>query len=167
MAKTALTKRGTVAEIKREFEIYNKLNTRVKNQATHISISFAAGERVEAAKKIEFAEKLLEKLNFKNVSFLVVEHHDKEYEHFHIIAGRIRDDGTTVKEWKIAERAIEVTPQQAQDEVLEIVEKIEERYQTENKKEHPLTKIAKMPRDFGITDFAEKHDFYANGKLED
>ncbi len=99
----------TQAEIKKEFEIYNRLNCRVKNQAAHISVSFATGERVKAEKKIEFAEKLLEKLDFKNVPFLVVEHHDKEYEHFHIIAGRIRDDGTTVKEWKIAERAIEAT----------------------------------------------------------
>ncbi len=100
---------GNQAEIKKEFEIYNKLNCRVKNQATHISVSFALGERVKREKKIEFAEKLLEKLDFKNIPFLVVEHHDKEYEHFHIIAGRIRDDGTTVKEWKIAERTIEAT----------------------------------------------------------
>ena len=100
---------GTQAEIKKEFEIYNRLNCRVKNQATHISVSFAPGERVKAKKKIELAEKLLEKLDFKNIPFLVVEHHDKEYEHFHIIAGRIRDDGTTVKEWEIAERAIEAT----------------------------------------------------------
>lgn len=100
---------GTQAEIKKEFEVYNQLNCRVKNQAAHISVSFALGEKVKAEKKIEFAERLLEKLDFKRVPFLVVEHHDKEYEHFHIIAGRIRDDGTTVKEWKIAERAIEAT----------------------------------------------------------
>lgn len=100
---------GTKAEIKQEFEIYNKLNSRVKNQASHISVSFALGERVKTEKKIELAEKLLEKLDFKNVPFLVVEHYDKEYEHFHIIAGRIRDDGTTVKEWKIAERTIKAT----------------------------------------------------------
>ena len=88
---------GTQAEIKKEFEIYNQLNSRVKNQATHISVSFALGECIKTEKKIEFAEKLLEKLDFKNVPFLLVEHHDKEYEHFHIIAGRIRDDGATVK----------------------------------------------------------------------
>ena len=100
---------GTQAEIKKEFESYNQLNCRVKNQATHISVSFASGERVKAEKKIELAEKLLEKLDFKRIPFLVVEHHDKQYEHIHIIAGRIRDDGTTVKEWEIAERAIEAT----------------------------------------------------------
>lgn len=31
----------------------------------------------------------------------------------------------------------------------------------------PLTRIAKMAKDVGVTDFAERHDFYANGKLED
>lgn len=100
---------GTMAEIKQEFEAYNKQNPRIKNQATHISVSFSQGERVKTEKKIELAEKLLEKLDFKNVPYLVVEHFDKDYEHFHIIAGRIRDDGTTVKEWEIADRAINAT----------------------------------------------------------
>ena len=113
---------GTMAEIKQEFEVYNKLNSRVKNQASHISVSFALGERVKTEKKIELAEKLLEKLDFKNVPFLVVEHYDKEYEHFHIIAGRIRDDGTTVKEWQMAERAIEATKELERELGLKQVE---------------------------------------------
>lgn len=100
---------GTAADIREDFEEYNKLNGRVKNQATHISISLAPGEHLAPREKVEFAEKLLEKLDFKDVPYLVVEHHDKEYEHFHIVAGRIRADGSTVKEWKIAERAIEAT----------------------------------------------------------
>lgn len=115
---------GTMAEIKQEFEAYNKLNSRVKNQAAHISVSFGLGEKVKTEKKIELAEKLLEKLDFKNVPFLVVEHHDKEYEHFHIIAGRIRDDGTTVKEWEIAERAIKATKELERELGLKQVEYI-------------------------------------------
>jgi hypothetical protein len=58
-------------------------------------------------------------------------------------------------------------PPQAQTEVLEIVEEIEERYKSADKKEHPLAKIAKMAKDLGVSDLAERHDFYANGKLED
>lgn len=42
---------GTASEIKKEFEVYNKLNTRVKNQATHISISFAPGEKSRLKRK--------------------------------------------------------------------------------------------------------------------
>lgn len=115
---------GTMAEIKQEFEAYNKLNSRVKNQAGHISVSLLPGEKLSAKKKIEFAEKLLNKLDFKNVPYLVVEHFDKDYEHFHIIAGRIRDDGTTVKEWEIADRAIRTTKQLEKEFRLKEVEYI-------------------------------------------
>jgi hypothetical protein len=60
-------------------------------------------------------------------------------------------------------------PPQAQEEVLEIIEQIEERYQSEDKKEtvHPLTLIRELAIDTGVTDLAERHDFYAHGKLED
>ncbi len=113
---------GTAADIREDFEEYNKLNRRIKNQATHISISLAPGEQLAPEKKVEFAEKLLEKLDFKNVPYLVVEHHDKEYEHFHIVAGRIREDGSTVKEWKIAERAIKATKELEKEFGLQEVE---------------------------------------------
>jgi hypothetical protein len=58
-------------------------------------------------------------------------------------------------------------PLQAQQEVLEIVEQVESRYQTEKKAEHPLTLIANIAIDMGVTDLAERHDFYCHGKLED
>ncbi len=60
-------------------------------------------------------------------------------------------------------------PPQAQQEVLEIVEQIGQRYQVETpeKAVHPLTLIANMAKDLGVTDIAERHDFYAHGKLED
>lgn len=58
-------------------------------------------------------------------------------------------------------------PPKAQEEVLEIVEQIEERYQAEDKNEtvHPLTLIREIAIDAGVTDLAERHDFYAHGKL--
>jgi len=60
-------------------------------------------------------------------------------------------------------------PPRAQEEVLEIIEQIEERYQAEDKKEsvHPLTLIRELATDAGVTDLADRHDFYAHGKLED
>lgn len=60
-------------------------------------------------------------------------------------------------------------PPQAQEEVLQIVEQIEERYQSADRKEtvHPLTLIREIAIDAGVTDLAERHDFYAHGKLED
>jgi len=59
-------------------------------------------------------------------------------------------------------------PPEAQEEVLEIVEQIEERYQAADEKNavHPLTLIREIAIDAGVTDLAERHDFYAHGKLE-
>ena len=59
-------------------------------------------------------------------------------------------------------------PPKAQEELLEIVEQIEERYQTADKKEevHALTLLAQISIDAGVTDLAERHDFYAHGKSD-
>lgn len=107
----SVTTFGTKEEIKKDFADYSKLKPNVKNQVVHFSISLKPGEHLDEEKKVEFSEKLLEKTGFKTdkIPYLIVEHHDKEYEHWHIVAGRITSEATTVKEWKIAERAIAAT----------------------------------------------------------
>ena len=71
---------------------------------------------------------------------------------------------------------IQRLPSAAQEEVLEAVRQIERRYQEETSDAeqkdaqavvHPLTLIAEMAVDVGVTDLAERHDYYAHGKLED
>lgn len=59
-------------------------------------------------------------------------------------------------------------PPDAQQEVLEIVEEIGKRYQMKEKKQtaHPFDLLAEIQID-APPDFAERHDFYAHGKLED
>ncbi len=67
-------------------------------------------------------------------------------------------------------------PIEAQQEILSLVERIEQRYRASNDNpvstnaeqiEHPLTFIGRMSLDIGVSDFADRHDFYAHGKLED
>ncbi len=59
-------------------------------------------------------------------------------------------------------------PPEAQQEVLEVIEEIGERYRTNKEKQttHPLDLLAEIQID-APPDFAERHDFYAHGKLED
>ena len=52
----------------------------------------------------------------------------------------------------------------AEDENGKSTEKIAEQ---NGESVHALTLIANMAMDVGVTDLAERHDFYANGKLED
>ena len=115
---------GTKDDVKKDFDYYSQLKPKVKNQVVHLSVSLKPGEHLDEEKKVEFSEKLLEKLNFKTdrVPYLIVEHHDKEYEHWHIVAGRIGDDGKTVKEWRIAEHAISTTKELEREFGLEQVE---------------------------------------------
>ena len=115
---------GTKEEITKQFDAYSTLRPGVKNQVSHISISLKPSEHLDEEQKLNFAEKLLEKLDFQKerVPYLVVEHHDKEYEHFHIVAGRIRDDGTVVSDSKIALRTIEATKELEKEFGLEQVE---------------------------------------------
>jgi hypothetical protein len=115
---------GTKEEITKQFDAYSDLRPGVKNQASHISISLKPGEHLDEEQKLNFAEKLLEKLHFQKerVPYLVVEHHDKEYEHFHIVVGRIRDDGTVVSDSKIALRTIQATKEIEKEFGLEPVE---------------------------------------------
>ena len=68
-------------------------------------------------------------------------------------------------------------PLQAQQEVLEAIDRIASRYPengTHSTPEngngeyiHPLTAIANLAMDVGVSDLAERHDYYAHGKLED
>lgn len=63
-------------------------------------------------------------------------------------------------------------PLRAQEEVLGIVEQIEARYSdagvesVDDTAEHPLDLLLKISID-GPPDLAERHDYYAHGKLED
>lgn len=72
------------------------------------------------------------------------------------------------------QQKVDRLPAEAQTEVLQAVEQIEQRYQRQEtfakqngEPVHALTLIANMAKDAGVTDLAERHDFYAHGKLED
>lgn len=66
-------------------------------------------------------------------------------------------------------------PPKAQEEILEIIERIEVRYSENNNSvnkngedgRHVLDRIAALAMDMGVDDLAERHDYYAHGKLED
>jgi len=60
-------------------------------------------------------------------------------------------------------------PPPAQEEVLRQVEEIEERYRAHegSSMEHPLILLGRIRIEGLPADFAQRHDFYAHGKLEE
>lgn len=73
------------------------------------------------------------------------------------------------------QRKIVQLPPEAQEEVLEAVQRIEELYTSKNPQDvlrrprntHPLSLIADMATDVGVIDLADRHDYYAHGKVEE
>lgn len=105
----------TKKEIKAEFRDQEKLNPNVKNTTTHFSISFPPGKTVSDEDAADFADELMRELGYDKNPYIVVRHYDKDnrdidpFGHIHIRASRIKNDGTLIPEWEIAERVIEAT----------------------------------------------------------
>lgn len=76
---------------------------------------------------------------------------------------------------KITEAIFEKVPlltEEQQREILEMTEKLLNREkrppeQLERPDGHPLTLLGEIQIDFEHDDLAERHDFYAHGKIED
>ena len=73
-----------------------QLNGRAKTNTVHISLNFAAGERLSAEKLKGIATLYMEKIGFSNQPFLVYEHRDAGHPHLHIVTTNIRCDGTRI-----------------------------------------------------------------------
>jgi Relaxase/Mobilisation nuclease domain len=105
----------TLQEVKDEFRDQEKLNFKVKNTVTHISISFPTDTNISNQIATDYADELAAKLGFEMNPYVVVRHFDKDdrgedsYSHIHIVASRINNDGTLISEWQIAERTIAAT----------------------------------------------------------
>jgi hypothetical protein len=106
---------STVQAIRNVFRDQEKLNFKVKNTVIHISVSFPTGANISNLLANKYAKSLAEKLGFEMNPYVVVRHFDKDnrsedsYAHIHIVASRIKNDGTPISEWQIAERTIAAT----------------------------------------------------------
>lgn len=80
-------------------------NHRVKRHCAHLILSLPKHESVDDLTMSDIASDFLESMGYRNsnditqnVPFVAVRHHDKEHEHIHIIASRVRFDGSCVSD---------------------------------------------------------------------
>jgi hypothetical protein len=134
----------TKKEIKAEFRDQEKLNPNVKNTAIHVSVSFPPGKTVPDEDAADFADALMRVMGLDKNPYIVVRHYDKEkrdihpYDHIHIGASRVNDDGTLIPEWEIAEKVIEAIKEIDKRFKLESVEYI--KLNAEEKQERSVKK---------------------------
>lgn len=81
-----------------EFRFCRQLNTRVSRSVYHASLSLPYTEHLEDDTWHDIAQKYLQAMGFDMNQYVVVRHSDRDHDHAHIVASRIRLDGTTVSD---------------------------------------------------------------------
>ncbi|MBW4695319.1 MAG: relaxase/mobilization nuclease domain-containing protein [Lyngbya sp. HA4199-MV5] len=89
-----ITPRGLAAE----FRFCRQLNPRVSRSVYHASLSLPHTEHLENDTWHEIAQKYLQAMGFDMNQYVVVRHSDRDHDHVHIVASRVRLNGITVSD---------------------------------------------------------------------
>ncbi|ACK74019.1 Relaxase/mobilization nuclease family protein (plasmid) [Gloeothece citriformis PCC 7424] len=85
-------------ELTKEFQLCSQNNRRVTRPVYHAVLSTPPNEKPDPGTWKAIASDFLEGMNFTDVPYIVVEHNDTDHNHIHIVAGRVRANGTCVSD---------------------------------------------------------------------
>jgi hypothetical protein len=86
------------ADLAQELSCLQELNPMVERCMYHASLSLPVGEHLENSEWCKVAKEFLDRMGFDDNPYVVVRHHDRAHDHIHIIASRIRFDGSCVSD---------------------------------------------------------------------
>jgi hypothetical protein len=81
-----------------ELQFSTRINPKVTRTVYHASLSLPHNESLDDDTWHEIAQKYLQAMGFTMNQYIVVRHTDRTHDHAHIVANRIRLDGTTVSD---------------------------------------------------------------------
>ncbi|BAZ19062.1 relaxase/mobilization nuclease family protein (plasmid) [Calothrix sp. NIES-4071] len=109
-------------ELAAEFRFSRQLNPNVSRAVYHVSLSLGRREYLPDDTWNEIAERYLTGMNFNNNQYVVYRHSDKDNDHIHIVASRIRlNDGKCVHDGWDYKRSEVIVRQLEQEYNLEPV----------------------------------------------
>jgi len=88
----------SVDELSREFGQSRKLKPNLQKCVYHASLSLPKDENLSNIQWSEVGQKYVKEMGFDGSQYMAVLHKDTEHQHIHIIASRIRLDGTVVSD---------------------------------------------------------------------
>lgn len=86
----------TFAGKQKRFDDQMLLNRRSKTNVVHISLNFAAGEKLNNEKLTQIAASYMERIGFGNQPYLVYNHFDAAHPHVHILTTSIQSNGKRI-----------------------------------------------------------------------
>jgi len=85
-------------ELAAEFGEIRKLRPNLGKAVLHVSLSAAPGEKLSDEQWREIGKRYMEGMGLENNQFVMTRHVDTEHEHIHILANRIRFDGSVTSD---------------------------------------------------------------------
>lgn len=89
----------TSQDFYKQLSATRQLNPRVQSPVSHISISFAPGEKPPAEQLEQIVEGTLQGMGFEKNLYFAATHNDRNHFHLHVAASRINADGKCVSDW--------------------------------------------------------------------
>lgn len=84
--------------VSKEVSFLQQLRPKLTRDAYHVSLNFAATDKLNNKQLITIAQEYLRGMGFDNNLYSVWKHHDADHLHIHALASRIRYDGTVVSD---------------------------------------------------------------------
>ena len=85
-------------ELAAEFGEIRKLRPNLGKAVLHVSLSAAPGEKLSDEQWREIGKRYMEDMGLENNQFVMTRHVDTDHEHIHILANRIRFDGSVTSD---------------------------------------------------------------------
>ncbi|MET4545667.1 hypothetical protein ABIE26_002985 [Pedobacter africanus] len=73
------------------------LDPELKKNSVHITLNFAAGERLDTATLCNIATQYMEAIGFGSQPYLVYQHHDAGHPHLHLVTTKVNERGTGIR----------------------------------------------------------------------
>jgi len=88
----------TANEMAECFEMTQQLRPRVTKTVSHMMLSLSPKESLSDEAWTEIIDRYLQEMGYTKSFFLAIKHKDKQHEHVHLVASRIRCGGTVVSD---------------------------------------------------------------------
>ena len=85
-------------ELAAEFGEIRKLRPNLGKAVLHVSLSAAPGEKLTDEQWREIGKRYMDGMGLEKNQFVITRHNDTEHEHIHILANRIRFDGSVTSD---------------------------------------------------------------------
>ena len=84
--------------VSKEVSFLQQLRPNLTRDAYHVSLNFAATDKLSNKQLIYVAQEYLNGMGFDNNLYGIWKHHDADHQHIHVLASRIRYDGSVVSD---------------------------------------------------------------------